>query len=143
MTKTKVLYLGDLRTESIHESGAKLLTDAPKDNRGNGEAFSPTDLVAVALTTCVLTLMGIHAKKMGVDIVGATAEVEKEMSLVPPRRISKLDVIVRVPEEVSSEISAENRSKLEAAGLTCPVKNSLHPDTEILIAFQWGTRAPQ
>ncbi len=134
MTRTKILYQGDLRTLSVHQSGSELQTVAPTDNQGKGDCFSPTDLLAISLGSCVLTLMGIVAKRLGVDLKGTTASVEKEMSLAPPRRISKIAVLV----ESSVVVSEEQREKLERAALTCPVKESLHPDMELVIDFQWG-----
>ena len=134
MTKTIIEYLDSLRTVSTHESGSILETDAPKDNHGNGERFSPTDLVSVGLGSCVLTLMGIYAKRLGVDLKGMTAEVEKKMSAALPRRISKLIVSVYIP----IHVSAADRVKIEQAGLNCPVKNSLHPDIDLVIDFHWG-----
>ena len=95
MTKMKVVYVGDLHTECTHESGAKIETDAPKDNMGKGQAFSPTDLFAASLATCMLTLMGIASRKLGVELKGATAEVEKEMVTEPKRRLGKIIVRIR------------------------------------------------
>jgi putative redox protein len=134
LSKTKILYEGNLRTVSTHESGSILETDAPKDNQGKGERFSPTDLLAVALGSCILTLMGIVAKRLEVDLKGTSIEVEKVMSSTPPRRIAKLMVSVRSPLKASADV----KNKLEQAGLTCPVKQSLHPDIQIQIDFHWG-----
>ncbi len=134
MTKMKVLYLGDLHTECTHESGAKIQTDAPKDNMGKGEAFSPTDLVAVSLGSCMVTLMAIQAGKLGVDLKGMTAEVEKEMALSGSRRIGRLIVRIRsaaLPNPVA-------REKLEKAALDCPVHHSLHPEIKLEVDFVWG-----
>lgn len=133
MAKTKILYLGDLRTQSIHESGVKLETVAPLENQGKGDCFSPTDLLALSLGSCVLTLMGIFAKRLGIELKGTSATVEKEMSLAPPRRISKLLVLVQSPIQVTEA----QREKIEHAALTCPVKESLHPGIELIIRFQW------
>lgn len=128
-------YQGDLHCRAIHgPSGSELNTDAPKDNQGRGESFSPTDLVATALGTCMLTVMGIAARTLNIDISGATATVEKEMTAAPPRRIERLTVRIRVPQS----ISAENRQKLERAAHTCPVHKSLHPDIQTPIEFTWG-----
>jgi putative redox protein len=134
MTHMKVVYKGDLHTEARHESGAVIETDAPKDIQGKGECFSPTDLFAVSLPSCMLTLMGIHAGKLGVDLKGATAEVEKEMSVNGPRRISKLIVRIRCPHQVNREAQAA----LEQKALACPVYASLHPDIKLEIDFIWG-----
>ena len=128
-------YQGDLHCRAIHgPSGSELNTDAPKDNQGRGESFSPTDLVATALGACMLTIMGIAARTLNIDIAGATATVEKEMTAAPPRRIERLTVRIRVPQS----ISAENRQKLERAAHTCPVHKSLHPDIQTPIEFTWG-----
>jgi len=135
MTKMKVRYLGELRTECTHvESGVKILTDAPKDNQGKGMAFSPTDLLAVSLASCMVTLMGIAAKKAGFNLEETTAEVEKEMDSLPSRRIGKLIVRIRCPQLPSPQI----REKLEQAALQCPVHHSLHPDVKKEIDFVWG-----
>jgi len=135
MVKIQVEYQGDLHCEAIHEpSGALLQTDAPIDNQGRGESFSPTDLVATALGSCMLTIMGIAARTQNVDITGATATVGKEMTATAPRRIERLTVQIHVP----GAVSAENREKLERAARSCPVHKSLHPDIGIPIEFTWG-----
>ncbi|MEO2064395.1 MAG: OsmC family protein [Christiangramia sp.] len=130
---SKVIYQGNLRTESEHlQSGSKMITDAPVDNHGKGEAFSPTDTVANALATCMITVMGIKAESLGVDLVGTTAEVTKTMSS-DPRRISKIEVNVKFPKSY-----AEKDAKiLENTARTCPVLFSLHPDIEKLISFTY------
>lgn len=133
MTKIKVIYKGDLRTEAFHESGSIVETDAPKDNQGKGERFSPTDLFALSLASCMLTLMGIGARKLAIDLKGATAEVEKEMAS-SPRKIGKLVVRIRS----SQNPPAEARAKLEEMALTCPVHASLHPSIKLEIDFVWG-----
>jgi putative redox protein len=134
MTKMKVLYLGDLHTECTHESGAKIETDAPKDNMGKGEAFSPTDLFALSLGSCMVTLMAMASKKLGIELKGMTAEVEKEMSIAGPRKIGKIIVRLR-----SSHLpNQQAREKLEQAALDCPVKHSLHPDIKLEVDFVWG-----
>ena len=134
MTKMKVLYLGDLHTECTHESGAKIETDAPKDNQGRGAAFSPTDLLAVSLASCMVTLMAIASKKLGLELKGTTAEVEKEMSTVDRRRIAR--VIVRIRSSIVPPPLAQE--KLERAALDCPVHHSLHPDVKVELDFTWG-----
>jgi putative redox protein len=133
MTLMKAIYLGDLHTECTHPSGAKIATDAPKDNQGKGEAFSPTDLFAASLATCMLTLMGIAARRLGVDLKGMSADFEKEMNL-SPRRIGKLVVRIRCPITPDAEV----RAKLEKAAIDCPVKQSLHPDIKLETDFVWG-----
>lgn len=133
MPTSKVTYLGNLRTESTHlQSGTKIITDAPTDNQGKGEAFSPTDLVANSLACCILTIMGIKAKEIKVDISGATATVSKTMQ-IDPRRISKIEV------EIEMNCSADKKTKtiLERAAMTCPVFFSLHPELEKKISFNW------
>ena len=133
MVEIQIAYQGKLRCGATHvESGAKLLTDAPKDNMGNGESFSPTDLVATALGTCMLTTMGIVAQRMQIDLIGATSVVTKEMIQSPTRRIGRLAVTIRVP----LALSAEDRQKLENAALACPVYKSLHPDVQIPVSFK-------
>jgi putative redox protein len=135
MVEIQIVYEGKLRCMAKHvDSGATLLTDAPKDNMGNGESFSPTDLVATALGTCMLTTMGIAAQRMEIDLSGARVVVTKEMINVPFRRIARLVTTIHVP----LELTAEQRQKLEYAGMTCPVKKSLHPDVENPVAFKWG-----
>lgn len=128
------IYQGELHCESTHgPSGAKLATDAPVDNQGKGEAFSPTDLVGTALLTCILTTMGIVARGMGVNMDGATGKVEKTMSDKPPRKIAALPVTITMP----AGIAEEHRAKLENAGHHCPVKRSIHPDIDAPIIFVW------
>ncbi|TBW28504.1 OsmC family protein [Gramella sp. KN1008] len=131
---SKVIYLGDLRTESEHiQSGSKMLTDAPVDNHGKGEAFSPTDTVANALATCMLTVMGIKAEGLGVNLQGATAEVTKTMAS-DPRRISRIEVNINFP----ATYSEKETSILEHTARTCPVLQSLHPDLEKKISFSYS-----
>ncbi len=130
---SKVTYLGDLRAESIHiKSSNTLITDAPTDNNGKGEAFSPTDTVATGLASCMLTVMGIKARDMGVDMSGTTAEVTKTMAS-NPRRISKIKVVLNF----SFEANDKTRKILERTANTCPVHYSLHPDIEKNITFNW------
>jgi putative redox protein len=128
-------YQGDLHCEIVHgPSGTTLNTDAPTDNHGLGASFSPTDLVASALGSCILTVMGLKAQAMRVDISGATAEVEKEMANAPVRMIKSLAVKIHVPHNLTED----QREKLEAAAHTCPVHKSMHPDVAMPIAFSWG-----
>lgn len=125
-------YTGDLRCEAVHgPSGTKIVTDAPVDNMGRGESFSPTDLVATALGTCIVTTMAIVATRRGIDFSSATFSVEKHMALEPLRRIGRLPVTIRM----SAAISEENRAILERAAHTCPVHKSLHADVEAPISF--------
>ena len=128
---SKVEYKGDLRTEAVHlSSGNAIVTDAPVDNQGKGEAFSPTDLVATALASCMLTIMGIVAKRDGIDIEGATAEVEKIMSQ-SPRRIGE----IRIRLIFNNPLDNMEREKLERAARTCPVSGSLHDEVREIIEF--------
>lgn len=130
---SKVIYLGQLRTECTHiKSGDTYMTDAPTDNNGKGEAFSPTDTVATGLASCMMTVMGIKARDLDVDMTGTTAEVTKIMAS-QPRRISRIEVIMNLP------FPATDKTKkiLENTGLTCPVMQSLHPDVEKAITFNW------
>jgi putative redox protein len=127
-------YQGDLHCRAVHEpSGTVLTTDAPKDNQGRGESFSPTDLVATALGSCMLTVMGIMARSLDVDITGSTATVEKEMTGGPARRIQRLTVRIHVPRQVSDA----HKQMLVNAAHTCPVHKSLHPDVEKPVEFSW------
>jgi putative redox protein len=135
MVEITTVYNGQLRTTATHgPSGSTLITDAPKDNMGKGEAFSPTDLVATALATCILTTMGIVAQRNNLDITGATAKVTKEMVTAPTRRIGRLPVTVHMPKKLSDE----DQKRLENAAHTCPVHKSLHADIEAPITFTWG-----
>ena len=130
---SKVTYLGDLRTKNQHlKSGDVFTTDAPLDNNGKGEAFSPTDTVATGLANCMLTVMGIKARNMDIDIAGTTAEVTKIMAS-DPRRISRIEVNIDFP------LSADDKTRqiLEHTARTCPVIYSLHPDIEKVVTFNW------
>ena len=125
-------YLGDLRCEAVHgPSGSVLATDAPKDNEGRGEAFSPTDLVATALGTCIVTTIAIVARRRGFDPGPMTWRVEKHMVTDPVRRIGRLPVTVHLP----ASLMPEERTIVERAAHTCPVHRSLHPDVEAPITF--------
>jgi putative redox protein len=133
MVKSYAVYRGEKHCQLTHEpSGSVIETDAPKDNQGRGEKFSPTDLMGAALTSCVLTTMAIVAERDGVSIVGARAEVEKVMN-AQPRRIGALQVKVFVP----SSVPPEYRKKLENAAHQCPVHKSLHPEIQVPIDFQY------
>tara|TARA_R110002072_G_scaffold1587_1_gene13316 strand:- start:110530 stop:110934 length:405 start_codon:yes stop_codon:yes gene_type:complete len=134
MSTSKVTYLGDLRTECEHlKSGSTFVTDAPTDNNGKGEAFSPTDTVATGLANCMLTVMGIKAHDLDVKLEGSVAIVTKTMAS-NPRRISKIEIEIDLP----SHISEKHKKILENTGNTCPVHHSLHPDIEKKIAYNWG-----
>ena len=131
---SKVIYKGNLRTECTHlKSGNSFITDAPTDNNGKGEAFSPTDTVATALASCMITVMGIKASQLEVDLAGAKAEVTKTMA-ANPRRISAIKVNLELPEIVDEK----SRKILEHTAKTCPVLQSLHPDIELDITLSWN-----
>ncbi|MGD1278515.1 MAG: OsmC family protein [Tepidisphaeraceae bacterium] len=135
MVEIQIKYEGDLHCTARHApSGATITTDAPRDNKGKGEVFSPTDLVAAALGTCILTIMGIQARRMDVDLRGSTVIVTKEMTPNVERRIARLGVTVSVP----VILTAEQKQKLEHAAYTCPVHKSLHPDIQMPITFNWA-----
>jgi putative redox protein len=134
-----IVYEGGLRCRATHgPSKIQLTTDAPVDNHGKGESFSPTDLVATALGTCIATLMGIVAERNQLDIAGTKVHVVKEMVQQPVRRIGALRVAIHVPAEKGSHLTAEDRKKLETAALHCPVHKSLHPDIETPIEFSYS-----
>jgi len=133
MVKISTVYEGDLHTVATHgPSGKTLATDAPVDNQGRGETFSPTDLLAAALGACMLTIMGMTARRLGIDIKGARVEVSKEMT-PPPRRIGKLATEIWIP----LPRSADPQGQLEHAALTCPVHRSLLAEIEKPVVFHW------
>ena len=135
MATVTVRYLGDLRTECVHvASGTTLVTDAPVDNQGKGESFSPTDLCATALATCAMTIIGIYGRSHDVDVTGATVEVTKTMS-ANPRRIAKIEMIFHMPDR---DYTDHQKMMIERAALTCPVHLSLHPDVEQVFTFKWA-----
>lgn len=130
---SKVTYLGDLRTKSIHiQSGSEIISDAPLDNNGKGEAFSPTDTVANALASCMFTIMGIKARDLNVDLAGSTAEVTKIMN-AEPRRIGAIEVVF----ELKSNADEKSKTILERAAMTCPVFLSLSSEIEKNVTFNW------
>ncbi|MEH6747808.1 MAG: OsmC family protein [Maribacter arcticus] len=130
---SKVTYNGELRTECIHlKSNDSFVTDAPVDNNGLGQAFSPTDTVATGLASCMLTMMGIKANGLEVNLKGTIASVTKHMAATP-RRIYKIEEEVHLPEKVSEK----NRKILKHTADTCPVLYSLHPDIEKVITYHW------
>ena len=133
-----IAYQGELRCLATHgPSGVQLHTDAPVDNHGRGESFSPTDLVATGLGACVLTILGIQADKHEVDLSGTRVSVEKHMSSELPRRIARLPVRVEVPVALDERM----RTVLERAAHTCPVHQSLHPEIDKPIEFIWGAKS--
>jgi uncharacterized OsmC-like protein len=130
---SKVTYLGDLRTSSIHlQSGSEIISDAPLDNNGKGEAFSPTDTVANALASCMMTVMGIKASDLNLDFKGSTAAVTKIMQ-AEPRRINTIEIVFEM------NIATDEKTKmiLERTAMTCPVFLSLNPEIEKRISFNW------
>jgi putative redox protein len=134
MKQMEVQYLGSLRTQGTHlKSDMQLITDAPLDNNGKGEAFSPTDLTAFSLASCIITTMGIQANKSGWNIDGVQGEIEKIMSSTPPRKIAGIRVKLTFP--VSAPKDAETRATLEKIAETCPVAISLHPDLKQEVEF--------
>ncbi len=137
MVKISIEYAGDLHCSAVHApSQQQLETDAPVDNQGRGESFSPTDLVATALGTCMATTMGIFAQRNGIDLKGMKIQVLKDMSTDSPRRISKLTTEIWMPLPKSTE----KRDALERAALTCPVHRSLHPEIEKPVVFYWDEK---
>ena len=134
MSTSKIIYKNNLRTEAQHvASGQKIITDAPLDNNGKGEAFSPTDLVATALASCMITIMAIAAEKNGIDISETSASVKKIMG-ADPRTIS--DVVINIT--MSKTLALKDRKRLEKAALACPVHKSLHPDMNKEITFSYS-----
>ena len=134
MVEIQLTYEGDLHCSATHmPSGNTLVTDAPVDNNGRGEAFSPTDLVATALGTCVATVIGIVAKRKGIAVEGMKVAVRKAMSDTMPRRISRLEMDLVMPLPGSHP----DRALLESAANTCPVKQSIHPDIQVVMNWVW------
>jgi uncharacterized OsmC-like protein len=134
MATVKTIYLGDLRTENEHlQSGTRILTDAPTDNQGKGEAFSPTDLLATALGNCIMTIMGIKARDNGIDIKGTEIEVTKIMAS-DPRRVAEVVVDFTFPKKNYSD---EEKKLIESVAGISPVPLSLHPDLKQTIKFNW------
>lgn len=135
MVEIRIEYPGELQCQATHgPSSTRLMTDAPIDNQGKGRTFSPTDLVATALGTCIFTVLGIVAQRSNIDMAGSTMVVRKEMTSQPVRRIGQLHVEIHVPQVLSQE----DRRRLENAAQICPVKRSLHPDIDIQIRFCWA-----
>jgi putative redox protein len=135
---SSVLYTGELRTECIHiKSTSNIETDAPTDNNGKGERFSPTDLLATSLASCMLTVMGIKARSMGFDLEGIKVDVEKVMK-ADPRRVSGINLTYHIPDALKA-LEEKDKAILKRTGLTCPVQQSLHPD--IVVNINWGAWA--
>jgi len=130
---SKVTYLGELRTSSVHlQSGTEILSDAPTDNHGRGEAFSPTDLLANALGSCMVSIMAIKSKDLNVDLEGSTVEVTKIMQ-AEPRKIAKIVIVMNM----SVAVDEKTKTILERAAMHCPVLLSLNPDIEKDVTFNW------
>lgn len=135
MVHIQAEYEGGLRCKATHgPSGTTLLTDAPLDNAGQGRAFSPTDLVATALGTCIMTTMAIWAERSGVQLKGARFAITKEMTTTAPRKIAKLTVKFDMP----AGVSAEHRVRCEATAKACPVHHALHGNVELDVTFNWA-----
>jgi putative redox protein len=140
MTST-VIYEGELHTVARHlQSGTEIETDAPTDNQGRGERFSPTDLVATALAACMATTMGIKSRDLQVDLKGMKMSVLKIMK-PDPRRIAGVNISFEFPETV--QVDEKQKAILERTAHTCPVMQSIHPDMEVKIEFNWKTAVPQ
>ncbi|GAO45337.1 OsmC family protein [Flavihumibacter petaseus] len=130
-----VVYEGDLRCEITHNQSRTIIeTDAPTDNRGKGERFSPTDLVGVALGTCAITTMGMKAMDMGIDLRGTTIDIQKHMR-PDPRRIARLDVVLKMP--AGLELDDKSRTILENTGNNCPVAKSLSAELDMQLVYNW------
>lgn len=139
MVRSSIEYAGNLRTRVVHgPSGSALQTDAPRDNHGLGEAFSPTDLLAASLATCMVTVMGIAARKHSLDIDGMSAEVDKHMTTELPRKVAKLVVRVSLAGDKAAKLDAAARALLEQAGETCPVRLSLSETMTVETSYAWA-----
>jgi len=134
MPTSEVIYEGELRCNATHiQSGTTIFTDAPLDNHGKGEAFSPTDLLATSLGVCMVTIMGIEANKRKINIDGTKLSVQKTMGTLP-RRVTKIEVMIAIP---NRNLSERDIQAIEEAGLNCPVAKSLHPDLIQDIKFNY------
>lgn len=134
MTTVKAKYLGDLRIECVHlQSGTKIVTDAPTDNHGKGESFSPTDLCASSLAACMMTIMGLYAQNAGIDVTGTEIEISKVMA-ADPRRIGEVVVTFHMPDRAYTE---KDKKALERAAHTCPVHYSLGGHVKQTVTFEW------
>ena len=137
MATIETTYLGELRTEATHiRSGNKLITDAPVDNKGKGEAFSPSDLLATALGSCMLTIMGMAAREQNIDIDGTTCSITKIMAS-DPRRVGEAQITINLP---AGNYSEKDQIVLKRAALTCPVAKSLHPELLQNVVFNFGEK---
>lgn len=134
MATIETIYLGELRTEATHVfSGNKTITDAPLDNKGKAESFSPTDLLSASLGSCMVTIMGIAAREHGIDIDGTTCSITKIMAS-EPRRVSEIEIVLNFPK---GDYTEKEKTILERAALTCPVAKSLHPDLHQNVTFNF------
>ncbi len=141
MATIHINYVGDLRTDCTHlQSGTHINTDAPTDNQGRGEAFSPTDLVANALGTCIITTMAIFAQRDGIELAGSTLDVTKVMTAQPPRRVARIEINITL--QASPMPDEGTRIRLEKIAHTCPVAISLHPDVEQAVSIEWTMGEP-
>ena len=128
-------YLGNLRVRAVHStSGAEIITDAPVDNQGQGRSFSPTDLAAASMATCMITIIGIQAKSIPLNVTGLKVEIEKHMTKIAPRRIEQLDIKMMMPAGIPEEL----RPRLIRAAEACPVKQSFRDDTVINLEWIWA-----
>lgn len=135
MVEMDIVYEGDLRCRAVHEpSGTALETDAPVDNRGRGESFSPTDLLATSLGVCMMTILGMRARDRGIDLRGTRIRTVKEMIADPRRRVAKLSLAFDLP----AGVDPAERPALEEAARTCPVALSIHPDVDVDVTFRWA-----
>lgn len=136
MATSAIKYSGNLRTEATHlRSGKEIITDAPVDNNGKGEAFSPTDLAATSLASCAMTIIGISAAKDGVDFTNSEISMTKTMSADLPRRITKIELDFQF--KTNTELPEAQQKKYQRVAHTCPVALSLHPDIEQVFNFTW------
>ncbi len=132
-----IVYQGDLRCKATHlQSGTEIETDAPTDNQGKGEKFSPTDTLCVSLATCIITTLALKARSLNLELKDTKMEVTKHM-LKDPRRVGQIDVSIFFPE---LEISEEQKLTLQETGNNCPVAKSLHPDLKLNIQYNWKTQ---
>jgi len=135
MVNISVRYAGNKKCDLKHPDGATIRTDAPRDIGGDASGFSPTDLVAAGLASCILTTMAMYGERHGMDLTGATATVEKHMTQPPsPRRIARLPVVVTIP---AGAVAPEMRERIEAIGYKCPVHASLHPEVDAPIEYRY------
>ncbi|WP_407520791.1 OsmC family protein [Lacibacter sp. MH-610] len=132
---SRIVYNGELRTTATHlQSNTPIETDAPVDNQGKGERFSPTDLLATSLGSCMMTLMGIKARDMNIDLTGVTIDIQKHMK-ADPRRVGGVEVTFHFPATLA--LDEKQKTILQNAALTCPVAKSIHPDIEQKVVFNW------